>query len=166
MLVDLESIRTAGFLGFLSIGDLRASNLRDVPDERGVYLVLRIGSAPPTFLERSPAGRFKGKDPTVSLNELRGNWVEGTPVVYIGKAGGPGMDATLRSRLGQYLAFGAGRHVGHRGGRYIWQLADSDNLVVCWRPTPNEVPRTVETRLIAEFKSSHIGRPPFANLKD
>jgi hypothetical protein len=88
--------------------------------------------------------------------------VDGALVLNIGKAG-PGK-ATLRSRLKQYIRFGQGEAVGHRGGRYIWQLAHSDDLLVCWKVTPDDVPRTVEKMLIEEFETVY-GRPPFANLK-
>lgn len=137
-----------------------------MPNKVGVYLVLRLNSEAPIFIERSAAGHFKGKDPTVSVEELQRNWVAGTPVIYVGKAGGPGEDATIQSRLRQYLAFGAGRRVGHRGGRLIWQLADAEDLVVCWRSTSTVIPREVEQRLIEKFKASHSGKRPFANLQD
>src|SRR5947208_3998753 len=116
---NAESIRTAGFSGFVSIRDLRLDKLRNVVNEMGVYLVLRLASEAPIFLDRSPAGHFKGKDPSVPVEKLLRMWVPGTPVVYIGRAGGPTEDTTLRTRLGKYLAFGAGRRVGHRGGRVI-----------------------------------------------
>ncbi len=158
MLDDLESKRAAGFSGFISIRELRASKLLDVPNKMGVYLVLRLAAEAPVFLDRSPAGHFKGEEPVVPVEELQRNWVSGTPLMYVGKAGGPAEDATLQSRLGQYLAFGV--------GRLIWQLADAEDLVVCWKSTPTEVPREVEQRLVEKFKASHSGRRPFANLQD
>ena len=100
MLDNLESIRSAGFSGFVPIREFRANKLRDVPNEMGVYLVLRLNSEAPIFLERNPAGHFRGKDPTFPVEELQRNWVPGTPVIYVGKAGGPAKDATLKSRLG------------------------------------------------------------------
>lgn len=86
-------------------------------------------------------------------------------MVYIGKAGGPGKNATLRSRMRQYMRFGQGEALGHCGGRYIWQLSDSRDLVVCWKPTTGEDPRDVERELIDEFKAIY-GRHPFVNLAD
>ena len=41
------------------------------------------------------------------------------------------------------MKFGSGKKVGHKGGRFIWQLKDSANLVVCWKRTEEE-PRHVE----------------------
>jgi hypothetical protein len=117
-------------------------------------------------LSEGTGGHFKGQDPNVSLSELKDNWVEGTPVIYIGKAGGAGNTATLNKRLGQYLRFGQGANVGHWGGRYIWQLADSRDLIVCWKTLTDDDPREVEHQMIAEFKATHAGKRPFANLMD
>ena len=75
----------------------------------------------------SPAGyplRFKNKAPTVALDALVANWVDDAEVVYIGKAD------QLRRRLTQYADFGAGKPVGHWGGRLIWQLPSPDQLIV------------------------------------
>ena len=53
----------------------------------------------PNFLPVGTGGLFKGEDPNVSIAELQNNWVEGTPVVYIGKA------TSIKKRLSQYSAF-------------------------------------------------------------
>ena len=58
--------------------------------------------------------------------------------------------------------FGAGKTVGHWGGRLIWQLADADQLIVAWKETPGRVPRQVEAELIRLFRQQY-GKPPFAN---
>jgi hypothetical protein len=83
-------------------------------------------------------------------------------VLNIGKAG-PGRTATLKSRLLNYVRFGQGKNSGHSGGRYIWQLPNSRDLLVCWKATGKAVPREVEKRLIAEFRQKY-GKLPFANL--
>ena len=166
MFESIESICNAAFFGFVTIEKLRKDRLCQVPEKVGVYLVLRTEAAPPVFLEVSPAGHFKGKDPTAPASMLCANWVAGTPVLYIGKAGGPKNKATLRSRLDQYIKFGVGQPVGHRGGKYIWQVEGSGSFVVCWKPTPNQVPREIERQLIAQFKAEYDERRPFANLQD
>jgi len=132
---------------------------------KGVYLVLYLETNPPAFLQTGSGGFFKGKDPNVSIEELKDNWVDDTIVVYIGKAGKDGSNATLQSRLRQYFGFGQGRNIGHWGGRLIWQLKNSKDLVVCWKELPNDDPGTIEAKLIQEFKSVFKKRP-FANLKD
>lgn len=128
--------------------------------------MLRATTESPGFLEVGTGGFFKEQDPNVAVEELQEKWVDGSHVMYIGKAGGKEGKATLKSRLKQYLGFGAGKAVGHRGGRYIWQLSDSRSLVVCWKILHDEEPRDVEARMIQDFKREHNGQRPFANLQD
>ncbi|MFZ3264411.1 MAG: hypothetical protein WA172_10460 [Terriglobales bacterium] len=157
---SIDAIRQSGFEGFVTISALQASKCNEVPTKPGVYFILRSDTAPPDFLSESVGGHFKGKNPTVAVGELESKWVEGAVVLNIGKAG-PG--ATLRSRLKQYMRFGQGEAAGHYGGRYIWQLARSVNLLVCWKPTIDDAPRTVEKALMEEFERVY-GKLPFANL--
>jgi hypothetical protein len=63
------------------------------------------------------------------------------------------------------VAFGNGKPVGHWGGRYLWQLKNSANLVLCWKATPHSDPGEVEHELIRSF-IAHYGALPFANLKE
>jgi hypothetical protein len=152
-------LHRAGFVGWQSWDDLRADDLASVPDSRSAYLIYRAAADPPVFLETSPAGRFKGKNPTAPVETLRDHWVTEEHVVYIGKAN------RTRRRLRQYARFGDGEPVGHWGGRYIWQLADVDTLLVAWHPiTWTEAARDYERRLLAHFGVMTDGRRPFANL--
>jgi len=160
---SLEGIKRFGFRGFHYVAHLQGTGCVEAPMVSGVYLVLRTEKGNPEFFKKSVGGFFKGRDPTVSIQELHDNWVDRSIVLNIGKAGGG--SSTLRSRLKQYMDFGAGKPVGHRGGRYIWQLAGSDRFQICWMATPNEEPKSVEGRLIHEFKSIY-GKRPFANLQD
>lgn len=159
---DLAGLSAAGFQGFVPIRELRAVRGR-IPAVRGVYVFFRSDESEPEFLETGTGGYFKGKNPNVDVETLALNWVPGAHVVYIGKAGDPGQSATLRSRLWQYLRFGAGANVGHWGGRYVWQLADAESLLVAWCELPNGVPSEIETELIAAFRAD-TGMRPFANL--
>ena len=110
-------------------------------------------------------GHFKDKNPNVSIDILKENWVDNSLIVYIGKAGNESSKATLNSRLKQYLYFGQGRKAAHWGGRLIWQLKDSDQLLVCWKKSPNDDPRAIEKKLIKNFVTEY-GKRPFANLTD
>jgi hypothetical protein len=143
-----------GFAGWVSFATMGTDDL--VPTSGGVYLVVRTGKASPRFLRTNPGGRFKGRDPTVDPDAIDANWVSGASVVYIGKAD------QLRRRLREFADFGTGKPIGHWGGRLIWQLADSEKLLVAWKETPGEVPRAVENDLIARFRAAY-GKPPYAN---
>ena len=156
------ALTRAGFAGWVPPGQLTP---RGVSREHGVYVIYRESTAPPEFLERSPAGIVKGGEPTVPVERLTANWVPGASVLYIGKASprASGRPA-LAHRLGQYRRFGAGLPVDHWGGRMVWQLADHAELLVAWRPTAPEDPEEVETAMIAAFEAHH-GRLPFANLR-
>ena len=150
------ALLSAGFQGFQTIAALRADRCSTVPLDPGVYAVLRMDPLPAAFLTKSPGGWFKGKDPTVDLSILEANWVERSPVIYIGKAD------ELQRRLRQYVEFGAGRPVGHWGGRLIWQLSGSADLQVAWRVDAE--PLWLEAGLIHAFVDE-FGEMPFANLR-
>ncbi|MEU9157798.1 hypothetical protein AB0D59_46540 [Streptomyces sp. NPDC048417] len=145
-----------GFVGFVPFADLPHST---VPTGEGIYVVLRPSASPPVFLARSPAGHHKGHTPTTTTATLNNAWVPGATVVYVGKAAGR---QGLSQRLNAYRRQGQGRNVGHSGGAYIWQLADSDTLLVAWRTVTEPPAGQAEAELIAEFTSIH-GALPFAN---
>jgi len=149
-----------GFLGFVPFADLPKA---EVPKGHGVYAVLRINRTPPRFRAASVGGWFKGRDPSVAVDVLRESWVDGEEIVYIGKAGGS-IRRGLRKRLEEYRRYGEGEPVGHQGGRYVWQLEDSSDLLVAWRETPGEDPAHVETEMLVEFRD-RTGSLPFANLR-
>ena len=114
---------------------------------------------------KTQTGYFKGKNPNVSLETLEANWVENSLVLYIGKTGGENSDRTLTMRIEELIAFGTGNNVAHYGGRLIWQLKNSKDLVVCWKPMLKADPETVKKELLKEFVAKY-GKRPFANLKD
>jgi hypothetical protein len=161
---NILKLQNAGFEGFLPISVL-LNNTAKIPAQKGVYLVIYNSLKEPQFKEKGSGGFFKGKDPNVPESELKLNWVDGSKVIYIGKAGSSDSSATLISRLTQYLRFGNGEAIGHYGGRYIWQIENPGALLFCWKPVTAKEPRDEEARLIKIF-FAEFGRRPFANLKD
>ena len=149
---DFTRAALAG-VGFQGFHEFKGIDLRHVPDEPGVYAVLRENATRPHFLDTNPAGWFKGRDPTVPIEELESAWPEGAHCVYIGKA------ERLRRRIKQFRQYGDGQPVGHQGGRRIWQLADADQFIVAWLTTPGRNPEMVEGELLRAFVAKHGTRP-------
>ena len=156
--MNRPNLEAKGFRGFLTISELAQGRTHKVPQEPGVYAVLRQGTDKPLFLPRNPGGNFKGNDPTVPVSLLEERWVHGTEVLYFGKAD------NLRRRIHQLCRFGKGEPVGHWGGRLLWQMEGSMEFLVGWLPTPNDDPFTVEGALIDEFHD-RFGSFPLANIQ-
>jgi hypothetical protein len=153
----------AGFRGFERVSDLLDPRTRrQIPEVPGVYIVVYEGMPSPTFLQMSTGGWFKGQDPTFRPEELEPRWVKGSRVVYIGMTG-EGRRAGLRTRIRALVRYGTGHKIGHAGGRALWQLPSSSDLVVCWRPAQDGVEAvSEERRLLDGFREQHK-RLPFAN---
>lgn len=153
-LFNKEELLVNGFVGFKTIEELSTSKSL-IPKQNGVYLILNFEKEI-RFLEQGTGGYHKGKGSNVEVKILQKKWVGDTNVVYIGKA------TDLQKRLNQYFRFGNGKNVGHYGGRYIWQLENSKNLMVCWK-TVEGVSQEVEKGLISLFVS-RFNKLPFANI--
>ena len=157
-----EEIEKYGFQGFRTVSELWQDK-SSIPKIRGVYLIIDPNFEKIEFLSTGVGGFFKGKDPNVSISELKSNVVPKSHVIHIGKAGSPTGQATLYSRLGQYLNFGQTKNIGHWGGRYIWQIKRHSDLIFCWKPTPTDDPREIEKQLLSKYIKD-FGKRPFANL--
>ncbi|VXC39381.1 hypothetical protein [Plantibacter sp. T3] len=149
---DRRGFEMDGFEGFVPLVGL---DPKHIPDAHGVYALLRASNHPPVFLIENPVRRARLK--LYSVEYLATHWVQETAVIYVGKAAG---SAGLRDRLTPYSR----KSSSHSGGRAVWQLADSDEVLVCWKVLDD--PRDAETRLIRAFKASHNGMRPFANWTD
>lgn len=147
-----------GFRGFKSVEKLWQGRFNSVPAPPGVYLTFWPFKSRAAFLLASPAFCMNGNDPTVDVDILENRWERGCPTLYIGKG------SNLKRRLFEFVAFGKGFPVRHWGGRYVWQLARSRDLIICWMETPEADPRVVEMELINQYEEE-FGHLPFANLR-
>lgn len=157
-------LEEAGFGGFVTFEGLRSRGAWKKP---GVYVVLRSAMTAPAFLAASNAG--KTKDFTERIERLSENWIPGAEVIYIGLATHGARRDGIHRRLNQFRRTGTGAADNHGGGVWIFQLADADDLLVCWRPAEDESDAYVaalEHHLIADFAArAEHGRWPFANRK-
>ena len=146
-----------GFEGFKTIEKLTNNN--DAPFQKGVYMILRDSESEPIFIGCGTGGYYKGKNPNVSISKLSQNWVENSPILYIGETAD-----TLNKRLSDCMCFGQGEPVRHWGGRFIWQLKDAQKLVVCWKILKDKNPKDEKYYLLKAFKDIYK-KLPFANCK-
>lgn len=165
MMENRRYLKEQGFEGFKTVNELMNS-CKDIPKQMGVYVVLREKESRPKIFGHRSFDCQEEKYPSYSKETLECEWVEGTHIVYIGKAGGNGQKTHLNKRLSTYIRFGMGKKAAHGGGRSIWQLADANELVVCWKVLLNEEPREVEQKMIADFAKVLNGKRPFANRAD
>lgn len=159
---SIDEITKTGFVGFKSKAQLFA-DCSIIPKVKGVYLIIYQASEQPVFLEIGCGGFFKGRNPNVPISELRARWIPIRLSFTLAKQA----EAIVQQRCIQGYCniwlFGKGKAIGHYGGRYIWQLKNSKDLMVCWKTLPNDEPRIVERQMIAEFKAQ-FQKSPFANL--
>ena len=158
----IEQLRSSGFSGFYPIRDLMEKGGSELTiDAPGVYCIVRLTDDEPVFLIKGTGGWFDGKDPNDPIEALESKWVDHARILYIGKASG-----SLRGRIRAYMNFGQGKAANHHGGRHIWQLEDSRELLVCWKfvPGPGRS-EELETDMISDFADRHEGKLPFANRR-
>lgn len=161
---SIESIRAAGFIKYATIEQLnKRGGCKVIDNKPGVYMVLMPLNFKQKYREINPGKICKGKPSSVIVDELKANWVDKTIVLYIGKAGGTGIKTHLRERIGDYMAYGRGTSCNHTGGRYLWQLENTEQLSVTWRVEIENEPVIIERGLIRQFEKNYEGMQPFAN---
>jgi len=151
---NIDEIKKAKFSGFRKMNELFNGSF-PIPKMKGIYLVLNPNYKKAEYLQIGTGGYFKGKNPNVSLEELKSNWVDNSLFVYIGKAGNETSKATLNSRLKQCFGFGQGKNIGHWGGRLIWQLKNANDTQmqhICFCPTHSN--HSANSQLF--LKSTHL----------
>lgn len=156
-----KGLQNEDFLGFRPVEGLEFTR---IPQRTGLVAVLAPAGFQPRFLQKSTAGIFKKKDPSLPLSALEGEWVPDAAVLYIGKAG-PGSKGNrgLRRQVQAFVDFGAGKPPGQWDGRLIWQLADAGSLIVAWKELAADQLNDAEADAHSAFHGEY-GRLPFANL--
>lgn len=156
-----------GFNNFITVKQLKNPefNWKDIPSERGVYVVVYKKTGMPEFKEIGTGPvLWRGRIVNVSVEELKIKWVDcensENQIIYIGRAS---KKNTLRKRIKSYIKFGSDKSSSHYGGRYIWQVVDSNDLEVGWKECDD--PAEEERNMLNKFKDEHNQRFPFANLK-
>ncbi|SEJ58946.1 hypothetical protein SAMN04487917_107202 [Arthrobacter sp. yr096] len=161
MLFTKKSLTLDGFTGFRALDDLDPMR---IPQGRGIFVVLRPADFEPVFLNKSTAGTFKKKDPSLTREALQAEWVADASVLYLGKASaGSQGNRGLRKQIQELLDYGRGRPTVVWDARLIWQLRDALDLVIAWKELPASEVNAAEAAYHAEFVSA-FGRLPFANL--
>lgn len=129
------------------------------PDEgvyKGVYLIVRPENFMKSFNGHSKAGKWKGKDPTVSIGELEKNWIDDADILYIGES------KNVQERIRAHIDFWNGKTARAYGGRFIAQLQNYTDLEV-WH-LPCDDGKAKRSVLLQAFEARY-NKLPFANLR-
>lgn len=167
MAYSLTELQLFGFQGFdlLSNWDTEQIFARYGRDIEGVYVVARESMATPRFKDEF---HHRPRPKVWTDGEAAQRWVEGVQTLYFGK--GPlrspkpnGKRDGLANRIEELRAHGLERGSNHYGGKLLWQLADSEDLLLGWKPVKEGTSGQVESGLILGFKRL-IGQQPYANV--
>lgn len=141
----------------VTVKELCCNNCSSIPDVPGVYWILAPEGMPILFHERE----YHPKAQIYPFEKLHDKFERCTEhkTLYIGKAEGT---HGLRQRLKQYMDYGQGKGNVHRGGRAIWQIENSDLLLVAYEVCKH--PAAQEHQLLQEYREQN-GTYPLANWR-
>ncbi len=133
-------------------------NSKSPPDKPGIYRIFWKDGKIPEFTRKTGDRKENpGNDP-VSTETLKGKWVEGENLIYIGMT-----DRTLSERIDELVKYGNNLADNHLGGRYMWQIKYIwDHATIECEECEN--PKERKKELLQKFKREHNGKLPFANL--
>ena len=166
MSYSIEDLQRFGFQGFdlMKAWDKNQILGLHTKDIEGVYVIARHSISTPEFTQEI---HHKPRPRVWSPAEAGQRWVEGVQTLYFGK--GPlrrpdsrGYRKGLANRIEEFRAHGFGRGASHYGGKLVWQLKDSDDLLLGWKSLREEESDQVESGLILGFRHL-LGHQPYAN---
>lgn len=137
--------------------ELYRNDCKSVPEEPGVYWVLAPEGMPIRFSECDYRPEAKIY-PARLLWEKYERCVD-RKTLYIGKAEGK---RGLRQRLRQYMDYGQGKGKIHAGGRAVWQIPDTEFLLLAYEVC--KAPGEREHQLLREYRELN-GSYPLANWR-
>ena len=123
--LTIDDLRSEAFVVSVKVDDLR-DDVSAVPLSGGIYVVVRRVAHRRHFSSRAAAGTSKvGIRPRFSMySRTSGCRTRRCSTSARATCCGVGSRSTRLSAAGP---------IGHWGGRYIWQLSDSDELLVAWK---------------------------------
>lgn len=144
------------------IKNLYFDGLINVPNEKGIYVVLKPEEMILNLLPTTTAiTSYNNRNLLYDLDALNKKYNNSDKtLLYIGKAGGE--KNKLKSRIGQLVRYGYGEVDNHRGGRAIWQIQNNKDLLIGYFLC-NE-PNSKEKELLEKYKDMY-GVLPLANWK-
>ena len=158
---SIADLKGYGFIGFVPFRTWTKRLVLDVDgrDSEGVYVIARESVELPAFIEER---HHKPRPIVRTAQEAAARWVDGEQVLYFGKAPLRKRPKGLANRLAEYHAHGFGSGAQHYGGKLIWQLANTDELIVGWKGLGAGESAAIESGLIKGFALLH-GVQPYAN---
>lgn len=136
----------------VTLGELIRLNCSNIPEEPGVYWIL----SPEGFSIRFHQMPYhpKCKLYPVELLQAKLTNCNDKQILYIGKAQGK---KGLRQRVRQYMNYGQGKSNIHQGGRAVWQIEDSEFLLLGYEVCHHADVR--ERQLLSEYRAQNFFYP-------
>lgn len=126
--------------------------IKELPDTCGIYIIVAPKDKKIEFISSSTAPEtYKGNNLLYGSITLQEKFNNGDKeILYIGKTT---CREGLRKRLGNYIKYGYGHEVTHRGGRALWQIKNSGDLTVYYYECENA--SELKRKLLKEYKNKY-----------
>lgn len=148
------------FSKFETIEELYNCKNKNIPNEAGVYVVVKPKDMDLVFINNTTAlNEYNGKNMLYSADILKAKYEKTDKIIlYIGKAGGA--NNRLKQRIRQLVKYGYKEGSNHRGGRAMWQIENNKKLIVGYFVC--DKPEKEKQELLLDYKIRY-GEFPVAN---